>query len=369
MRKINSLTGSYFLYFLILVGLVLFRIISALGVFSIFGETADYIFTFVVQVLILFGLAVFGFSFLTKKSKKDVLEGYKFKKISKKAVFISVLIGIVVYFLNSYIASFFVFILSLFGFSSSSVVSIPTVYPVWLLLINIIFTAVLPAFCEETVHRGMLLSEIKKKNVVKAIIISSLLFGLLHINIYQFFYATILGALLAVITLASNSIYPAMIIHFMNNAINVYMVFSSVNNLFSIKLVNSIFAMANANTIFGVLFLVLFFMFLLFALNFLYQQLCKESVKNQVARLQEGLGRFLARKIYFDELSDVKNNLPLRIEREVDFSVISDYIKHSTQNREKTDTTKSDNFSKIFLYGSLFLSVVTTIFTFIWGII
>lgn len=369
MRKINSLSGAYFLYFIILVGLILFRIVSSLGLFAVFGETADYIFTFVVQVLILFCLSVFGFCFLTKKKKIKVFEDYKFKKISKKVVFISILIGIVVYFLNSYIASFFVFILSLFGYSSNSFVAIPTEYPIWLLIINIVFTAVLPAICEETVHRGMLLSEIKKKNVIKAIIISSLLFGLLHVNIYQFFYASILGVLLAVITLASNSIYPAMIIHFMNNAMNVYMVFSSVNNLYSSKLMSSFFAMANANTIFGLVFLVLFFTFLLFSLHILYHQLCKESAKKQVAKLQEGLGKFLARKIYFDELCDVKNNIPIKEEKEVDFSVIADYIKNNINDNENREKAKDSNFAKIFLFGSLLLSIITTIFTFVWGII
>ena len=265
MKKINSLSGSYFLYFLILVGLVVFRILSSLGLFSVFGDGAEYIFTFVVQVLILFGLSVFAFSKLSKRKISKVLDDYKFKKISKKSIFLSFLMGIIVYFLNSYIASFFVFVLSLFGYSSSSVGNVYATYPFWLLVLNLFFTAVLPAVCEETVHRGMLLSEIKKSSVVKAIILSSLLFGLLHINIYQFFYASILGALLAVLTLATNSIFPAMIIHFMNNALNVYMVYASVNNLFSAKFVNLVYAMSNNNSIFGVVFAVLFFVFLLFS--------------------------------------------------------------------------------------------------------
>ena len=369
MGKISSLGKAYFLYFLILVGLVVFRILSSLGMLSIFGGTADYIFTFIIQVLILFLLSVSGFSFLTKKDKNTVFREYKFNKISKKLIFLCVLMGFVVYFLNSYIASFFYFILSLFGYSSSNLISTHTVYPIWMLILNLIFTAVLPAVCEETAHRGMLLSQIGKRNTVMAIIISSLLFGLLHINIYQFFYATILGVLLAKLTLQTNSIYPAMIIHFMNNALNVYMSFASVNNLFSAKLVNLFYAMASMNTYFGILFLFLFYVFLLLCLKFLFDSLKRETNRMKLNALREGLGRFITRKIYFDELECVKNNTGQKEITEVDASIISDFISQNSKKIEKENIKNGVFYEKIFLFASFALSFITTIFTFIWGII
>jgi len=368
-KNISSLGKVYFLYFLILSGLVVFRILSSLGVLTFFGESGDYVFTFIIQVLILFFLSVYGFRKYTKMSTNKVFEEYKFKKITKKSVFLCLLMGIAVYFLNSYIASFFYFFLSLFGYSTSNLVTLPSSYSVWLLLLNVIFTAVLPAVCEETVHRGMLLSQIRKKNEAMAILISSILFGLLHINIYQFFYATILGFLLAKITLASDSIYPAMIVHFMNNALNVYFSFASINNLFSAKLVNIVFAMGNMNTIFGVLFFVLFFVFLLLALKLLFNEIKRESHRQKLSTLREGLGKFITRKIYFDELNNVKKDLSEGKVVEIDISVINDFIKENTIKNEK-GCVKEDNFyEKLFLMASISLSLITTIFTFIWGII
>lgn len=368
MKKFDSLTKSYFLYFLILVGLVVFRILSACGVFNLFGDTAEYIFTFIVQIVLLFGLSVFMFARINHKSAKDVLNDYKFKKLSKKSIFISILIGFIVYFLNSYIASFFLFILSLFGYSPSFSTKVATSYPIWLLLINIIFTAVLPAVCEETVHRGMLLCEIKKKNIKKAIIISSLLFGLLHINIYQFFYAAILGGLLAVVTLTTDSIYPAMIIHLMNNALNVYMSFASTNNLFSAKVVNLIFTMANMNTFLGVLFYIIFFVFLVICLIELYRQLCKESVKNKLSLMHEKLNVFLTRKIYFEECLNLKEGEEANKQKEVNATIINDFFNQNGEIIEKKDKNHGV-FAKLFLIASVFLSALTTLFTLVWGII
>ena len=365
--KERDLSKVYFLYFLILVGLILFRILSSFGLLSFFGDVGDYLFTFVIQVVILFGLSFFWFGRISGKSKNMLLKEYKFKKISKKSLIIVIFMGIVVYFLNSFVASFFYFLLSLFGFrlyAASAVAS----YPIWLFLLNLLFTAVLPAICEETAHRGMLLSQISKNNVTKAIVISSLLFGLLHINIYQFFYATILGFLLAKITLDSGSIFPAMIIHFMNNALNVYMSFATANNLLSAKFVNLIFTMVSGEGVLGLLSLSLFVVFLLLCLRFLYQELKVETFKANVVSLKEGLGKMLARAEFFEGLKDVET------ENRLYEQVLScdKNCKKTQQNQEKNikkQQKQSIFYEKLFFLASFCLASITTIFTFVWGVI
>ena len=103
----DSLAKTYFLYFIILTILIVFRILSASQILNFFGDSGDYIFTLLIQVFVLFGVSVFGFAALNKMRTKEVLTTYGFQKISAKSVFICVLIGFVVYFLNSYIATFF----------------------------------------------------------------------------------------------------------------------------------------------------------------------------------------------------------------------------------------------------------------------
>lgn len=367
MKKCD-LSKVYFLYFLILVGLVVFRLLSSAGVLSFFGESGDYVFTFVIQILLLFCLSVFGFGKLAKKSNNIVLKEYKFKKISKKTIIIAIFMGIIVYFLNSFIASFFYFLLSCFGFRLSSSGAIST-YPVWLLFVNIIFTALLPAVCEETAHRGMLLSQISKKSVTKAIILSSLLFGLLHINIYQFFYATILGVFLAKLTVDSGSIYPAMIIHFMNNAINVYMSFANANGLFSAKIVNLFFAIMSGNGVLSILFFVLFVVFLLASLRFLYDLMKEDVMAERVRKLRSGLGKLVAREVFFEEVKSINGSQILPTKKEINLTIINDFFAKNDQKNTEKASNKANFYEKLFLFVCVGMSLVSTIFTFIWGII
>lgn len=79
--------------------------------------------------------------------------------------------------------------------------------------------AFLPAIAEEMFFRGFVLSSLLKR--VKpwmAIVVSALLFGIFHMNFVQIIPATLTGVILAYITYKSKSIYPAMLMHFLNNA-------------------------------------------------------------------------------------------------------------------------------------------------------
>ena len=87
-----------------------------------------------------------------------------------------------------------------------------------------------------------IISEYKKLGLKKAVILSGLMFGLIHLNINQFFYATIIGMVLAVVTLYSRSIFPAMIIHFMNNGLNVYFSFAKARGIFGANFYEKLFS-------------------------------------------------------------------------------------------------------------------------------
>ena len=149
-----------------------------------------------------------------------------FKKANYKTVLISIAIGLIVFILNIAVSTFLSYILSLLGYHASTS-SGTAVAPTWgSFFLSLLTVAILPAICEEFTHRGLLLSGYKKLGFKKAVILSALMFGLIHLNVNQFFYATVIGLVLAVVTLYSRSIVPAIIIHFMNNGINVYLEFA-----------------------------------------------------------------------------------------------------------------------------------------------
>ncbi|TVP74914.1 MAG: CPBP family intramembrane metalloprotease [Gemmatimonadales bacterium] len=88
---------------------------------------------------------------------------------------------------------------------------------VWLVLL----VAVLPAICEEVVFRGVLLSGLRSRlPVVGAILLSGVVFGIFHLapgTAFRFLPTAWLGILLAWIVVETRSIFPAILMHFLNN--------------------------------------------------------------------------------------------------------------------------------------------------------
>lgn len=77
--------------------------------------------------------------------------------------------------------------------------------------------AILPAIFEELYIRKAVLNYSRKYGTIFAIISSSVLFSLIHLNISQSLFAFIMGVILAVVAIRTKSIIPAAIIHFLNN--------------------------------------------------------------------------------------------------------------------------------------------------------
>mgnify|MGYP000560221592 CR=1 FL=1 len=86
------------------------------------------------------------------------------------------------------------------------------------LIIAIFLTGVIPAFIEEMTFRGLFISGFRiNYSAKKTILFSALLFGIIHLNPWQFITAFIVGLVTGWIFLKSNSIILCVFIHFFNN--------------------------------------------------------------------------------------------------------------------------------------------------------
>lgn len=88
----------------------------------------------------------------------------------------------------------------------------------WLVL-NLILLAALPAFCEELLFRGLILNGLRSLGEGKAILLSATLFMLMHSSPIQTVFPFLFGLVLGYVVIKTNSVVPAMIIHFTNNAL------------------------------------------------------------------------------------------------------------------------------------------------------
>ncbi len=88
----------------------------------------------------------------------------------------------------------------------------------WAQIVMMVFTtAIVPALCEEFLFRGAILSNLVPYGRGTAILFSSLLFGLMHQNIFQIIYTTVLGVVLGYVYVKTKSIWCCVLIHFFNN--------------------------------------------------------------------------------------------------------------------------------------------------------
>jgi len=86
---------------------------------------------------------------------------------------------------------------------------------------NLLIVAVLPGICEETMFRGYIINGFQKFGFWKAIVITGLFFGLLHLDPFRFIPVTLLGIWLGYLLLKTNSLYVPILAHIANNSLAV----------------------------------------------------------------------------------------------------------------------------------------------------
>lgn len=85
---------------------------------------------------------------------------------------------------------------------------------------GLLVLAVTPAICEELFFRGYVFSALENKlKIVTAIMLSAALFGVFHMSLVKFLSTAFLGGMIAYIGHKSRSIFPGMVVHFLNNTL------------------------------------------------------------------------------------------------------------------------------------------------------
>ena len=384
--KNKTTTNSLISYSIIVLIFVTIRILSSdlVGVFDFLGTVGSYILNAFVQIGILFTISVFVFKGLQKARFSQVFKFYGFRKMSWKGVLYSFLLGIIVYIINVFVVMVFSNILVLFGYNYQSGTSSGS-YPFWLFLINIVTTAVLPAICEETAHRGMLLHGLSSFGTTKAIIFSSILFGLMHMNIEQFFYTTAIGFALGYLTTFCDTIYPAIIIHFTNNALSTFMSFSRANGLGFDGMFTWIDYNLQNNAVIAFVFIILLLALLIILAVMLVKALLKESILRKVNDMQEQIMEKVARQTFYKEVENLnKENSSLEEENPVsngeeelnleqiisEVAIKTDNSDEITDNIQREPTEyKPNTLTKVLLICCFVLMGLVTLATFFIGVL
>ena len=101
--------------------------------------------------------------------------------------------------------------------------------PMWVMIFAI---GILGPFVEEIVFRGVILQSYQRTGrIVGSIVLSSVMFGMMHLNFNQFAYGTVMGVMLALLVEATGTVLTSFIAHALFNSVEVIMMFTSNNTL------------------------------------------------------------------------------------------------------------------------------------------
>jgi len=337
--------------------LMLIQVLASLGCFNALSDQALEIMGSVLpQIVVMFGIPFIVLLFHQKINQKSFSFIQVFKKngwhhISFKNVCLCFILGICLYILNIFIASVFGVLLRSFGYQFNSSENAFSGYSG--LVISIILTAVLPAICEEFLHRGVLLNGMMKQfGVKRAILWSSLLFGLMHMNIGQFFYATILGWFMAVTALSAGSLWGSIIVHFTNNALATYFSFADELKLPGTNLINYLFGSG--------LSLILTILIIVIAIGEILKHMARDKFKRN---LDIYTVRYLASQNRFttEDFESLKVALPRALQTLPTWKATAAYIETFDEPK------KTQPFEKSLLMIICAVGVMVTLMSFIWG--
>lgn len=236
-KNLNLRIGAALLIFLLLFNISQVILVYAGFISGLFSDFINPEISNVFVELLWGGLYLASFMlpvlffYLISRKKVTCSMHLEFKLSKYLPLFI--LAGLGINFIFSYVN--YIFVYPIFGDSMSEITTTTTgEYLPYHFILSMITTAMVPAFCEEFLFRGMILSNLLPYGKKTAIIISAVMFGFMHQNPAQIIYTTVAGIFLGIVFIESGSIWGGIIFHFINNLISV--ISEMISNVFPEKL-------------------------------------------------------------------------------------------------------------------------------------
>ena len=223
--KIKKTAKSVGIAFIILLFIPRVCLYTLLWVLAILGQNGakiitDPAFQQLWQIVVSMLMMVIPAFIIPRLEKRKTAELISFKPPNKKLFLPFVLIGIGVCAFANIATNVIAAIMESFGISySAPETTVPTgIFGVVLVILS---TAITPALVEEFLMRGSVLGGIKGFGEDVAVIISAVMFGLMHGNFVQMPFAFIVGLILAIAVIKTGSLWTGVAIHFINNFMSV----------------------------------------------------------------------------------------------------------------------------------------------------
>ncbi|MGI5949378.1 CPBP family glutamic-type intramembrane protease [Peptoniphilus sp.] len=212
---------------------------------------------------------------------KEVL---KLKKTSVSNILFSILVVILAYPIILLLNGIFLSLLSNFIEYKN--------YPMEIMLQNVpifnylIFMCIVPAICEEIFFRGTLTNAYSIYGSRFAIAMSAIVFALFHFDIQNFVAPLLLGLLFSTLIEITDSIFPAMVAHFINNVIAVFTVRYVNDGLFQFLSKTKISREIGSLQLFFIIILIIISIFSVILIRIIFKKMKENSSQNKDVRIR-----------------------------------------------------------------------------------
>lgn len=164
---------------------------------------------------------ILAFLVYNKLKKINFVKACQIKKsLDIKKLLLVIVIGLVALFGFNYFSGVFLKFLEFLGYNVSNTTGATFGFDkgIGMLFLSIFTTALLPAIAEELCMRGVVYNGLKQNSSKMAILLSALIFMILHLSLEQSIYQFLLGVGLALIVYYTGNIVYSIVLHFVNNA-------------------------------------------------------------------------------------------------------------------------------------------------------
>lgn len=327
------------IFFITTLWLVIMRIVFSF--LNLSDNISEWLFSLLMQIVGMGAIPMLLFKFWVKE---DIVTGLSLKvKIPPLTYVLAVPLGCLVSFASTGVGTVFRSILLMLGYKYVNGPS--TIYSdVWVLVMEIFTTAMLPAVFEEITDRGLVMRMFRDVDNEKLVIVlMAALFGLAHQNIGQTGYTFAAGLVFAYLALKTKSILPGMIIHFINNFNGVISGYSDQHNGIFARVENAFYAYASNHVLISLIIWAASVALIVVILKYIAKIQPKENVE-----AKEGDMFFFPNKLqYVDDL-------------------FGSGLKKETA--KLSTNAKPYWYEYAFMYGAMVMMALTTLSTFIWGI-
>jgi len=216
-RKMMGALGKTMLLFILLMNIfgVLISFFVALQSSSVAGGVI-YQLLYGTGYFLVFVLSIPFFRAMTKKIGHAYCPAHSQPMLSRYLPLI-LLAGIALIFSAASVNSAFVNVFNYSEFSSEVLWEDVSKMDPYEIVLQFLTVCLIPGVCEELLFRGAILTNCLPFGRGKAILISSLLFSLMHQNVEQILYAFVAGVILGIVYERTQSIWTCILLHVLNN--------------------------------------------------------------------------------------------------------------------------------------------------------